>query len=367
MAAHRLAWSDRADKAAAPWTMTHAVPSTPVPGALMLAEAAASHEAVRAQLQQSAFDAVGERLRVLAPRVVATCARGSSYHAATYAKHLIETRAGVITATVAPSVTSLYHAEATLRDGLFLTISQSGASPDLVAAAKEAKRAGAFVLALINAPDSPLAAVADEVLPLRAGPERSVAATKSFIVSLAAIAGLVAHWTDDRGLQRALAGAPDLLRESWALDWSAAVPALTQAQSMYVVSRGIGYGIACEAALKLKETCRIHAEGFSTAEVRHGPLALVRPGFPVLVLAQDDQAREGITELAANIVRDGGEVFIAGATVEGAHTLPALEAHAAIQPMLLVQSFYRLAHDVALARGCDPDRPPHLRKVTETL
>ena len=337
------------------------------PGALMLAEAASAPEVVREQLRQAPFAALGARLRALAPRAVATCARGSSDHAATFAKYLIETRASVLTASVAPSVTSLYHAHATLRDSVLLVISQSGASPDLVAAAQEGKRAGAFVLAMVNAQDSPIAKVADEVLPLCAGPERSVAATKSFIASLTALVGLVAHWKEDRNLQNALARAPDLLHQAWALDWSAAAPALTRTQSMYVVGRGLGLGVAGEAALKLKETCRIHAEAYSAAEVRHGPLALVGPGFPALLLTQADATREGVVSLASDLKRQGADVFIAGAEADGANTLPALDAHPALQPVLAAQSVYRLAHDVSLARGCDPDRPPHLKKVTETL
>lgn len=333
----------------------------------MLMEAGAAHEAVRALLRDGAFDRIGSRLRALAPRVVATCARGSSDHAATFAKYLIETHVGVLTASAAPSVVSLYRAKTTLKDALFLIISQSGVSPDLVLAANEAKRAGALVLAFVNAPDSPVAAAADEVLPLHAGEERSVAATKSFIASLAAIVRLVASWTEDRNLDQALTAAPYQLREAWDLDWSAAAPALVGAQSLYVIGRGLGYGVACESALKLKETCRIHAEAFSAAEVRHGPLALVRPGFPALLLAQEDQARDAIIELAADLTGQGADVFLAGAYSAGATILPTIEAHPAIQPMLLAQSFYRLAHDVALARGLDPDRPPHLTKITETL
>jgi glucosamine--fructose-6-phosphate aminotransferase (isomerizing) len=333
----------------------------------MLAEANAAPDAVRALLDHNQFDRVGARVRALAPRVVATSARGSSDHAATFAKYLIETRAGVITASAAPSIASLYRAPTMLKDALFLIISQSGASPDLVLAAKEAKRAGAYVLALLNAPNAPVAEFADDVVALSAGEERSVAATKSFIASLAAIIGLVAGWTQDRALEQALAAAPDRLREAAALDWSAAAPTLIKAQSMYVIGRGPGFGIACEAALKLKETCRIHAEAFSAAELRHGPLALVRPGFPVLLLAQSDPTRDSIADLAVDLSRRGADVFLAGAAAEGAATLPALEAHPALQPMLLTQTLYRLAHDAALARGCDPDRPPHLEKVTETL
>ena len=333
----------------------------------MLAEANAAPEAVRALLDQTQFDRLGACLRALSPRIVATSARGSSDHAATFAKYLIETRAGVLTASTAPSLVSLYRAQVMLEDALFLIISQSGASPDLLLSAKEAGRAGAYVLALVNAPNAPVAEFADEILALRAGEERSVAATKSFIASLAAIIGLVAHWTEDRALASALASAPGHLQTATGLDWSAAAPALIEAESVYVIGRGLGFGVACEAALKLKETCRIHAEAFSAAELRHGPLALIKPGFPVLLLAQSDPTRESTAGLATDLSRLGATVFLAGAEADGAVALPALDAHPALQPMLLIQSLYRLAHDVALARGFDPDRPPNLEKVTETL
>lgn len=341
--------------------------SSPAPGALMFAEAASAHEAVRRQLKDARFAALGQRLRRLKPRMAATCARGSSDHAATFAKYLIETRAGVLTASLAPSVASLYGAAPALEDALVLVISQSGASPDLVAAANAARRAGAFVLALVNAEDAPIAAAADETLSLAAGEERSVAATKSYLASLAALLGLVAHWTEDEALQAALAGAPELMQASWALDWSDAVPALAQATSLYAIGRGLGLGPAGEAALKLKEACGLHAEAYSAAEARHGPMALVGAGFPALLFAQRDDAGASVAAFASDIAARGARAFIAGADAAGAARLPTLEAHPALEPLLMVQSFYRLAHDAALARGRDPDRPPHLSKITETL
>ncbi len=341
-------------------------PLLPRTGALMLTEAAAAHEAVRAQLRRSQFKELGQRLRALAPGVVATCARGSSYHAATFANYLIETRAGLLTAALAPSIASIYGVETQLRGALVLLISQSGASPDLIATAETAKRAGAFVLALVNVEDSPLAAAAHETLALCAGEERSVAATKSFLAAVSALTGLVAHWTQDGELQAGHARTPDLLQQAWALDWSAAVPALAQATNLYVIGRGLGLGGAAEAALKLKEACGLHAEAFSAAEIRHGPMALLRPDFPLLLFAQDDAAGASVAHFAGDAAASGARCFLAGADVEGVTRLPTLKAHAALQPMLAVQSFYRLAHDVAAARGWNADAPPNLRKVTET-
>jgi glucosamine--fructose-6-phosphate aminotransferase (isomerizing) len=166
----------------------------------MFLEAGQASQVVAAQLGANAARAakIAERLRANPPRAVVTCARGSSDHAATFAKYLVETRTGVLTSSAALSVSSVYAAQQDLGDVLYLAISQSGKSPDLLAAVQAAKAAGAFVIALVNDTASPLAALADEVLPLHAGPELSVAATKSYIAALAAIAQLVAAWTGTR-------------------------------------------------------------------------------------------------------------------------------------------------------------------------
>src|SRR5688572_1681559 len=301
------------------------------------------------------------------PRAVVTCARGSSDHAATFAKYLIETRLGVLTASAAPSISSVYAARADLEGTLFLAISQSGESPDLIATAQAARTAGARVVAFVNAECSPLAECAHHFVPLHAGAETSVAATKSFIAALAAIVNLVAHWSGGRELSEALKRAPGKLAAAWELDWSAALQRLEAAESLYVIGRGLGLGVAQEAALKLKETCGLHAEAHSAAELRHGPMALIRQGFPAIVFSQDDEARAGIESLASELAARGADVMLAGAEHPTALKLPTVTAHAAIQPMLIAQSFYRFANALALARGRDPDRPPNLTKITETV
>ena len=339
------------------------------PDSRLSREAASAPAAVRTQLSANR-DAIGELgsvLRRYAPRAVVTCARGSSDHAATYARYLIETRTGLLASSAAPSVSSLYAAKADFRSVLFVAISQSGASPDLLAAARAAKDAGALVVALVNAEDSPLARVANHAIPLRAGTESSVAATKSYVASLSAIVQLVGSWTRDDGLLDALDGVPDQLEDAWQLDWDAAIEPLRNANSLFVVGRGLGLGIAQEAALKLKEACGLHAEAFSSAELRHGPIALVDRGFPVLAFAQSDETRPDVESLARELAGVGASVLLAGSQVPGALTLPAIRAHPAIEPLLLIQSFYRFANALAFSRGRDPDRPPHLRKVTETV
>jgi glucosamine--fructose-6-phosphate aminotransferase (isomerizing) len=335
----------------------------------MYREAAQAPEAVRQQLQANAARVVHltERLRQAPPRAVVTCARGSSDHAATFARYLIETRLGLLTSSAAPSVSSVYEAQPDLAGAVVLAISQSGASPDLLASVSSARAAGAHIVALVNAENSPLAQLADDLIPLHAGTERSVAATKSYIASLAAIVQLVANWARDAQLQAALQQAPELLERAWQLDWSAAVTHLTAANNLYVVGRGLGLGVAQEAALKFKETCGLHAEAVSAAELRHGPMALVRTGFPLLIFTQNDESRSGVTELAAELATQGADVLLAGADAAGATILPTEGAHPVIEPLLFAQSFYRMANALSLARGYDPDRPPHLHKVTETL
>ncbi len=335
----------------------------------MFREAAQAPHAVASQLarNRTAAASIGAALRALAPRVVVTCARGSSDHAATYAKYLIETRLGVLTASAAPSIASIYHASQDLRGCLFIAISQSGASPDVLAATQAARRAGAVVVAIVNDEDSALAREADHCLPLAAGREESVAATKTFIASLAALAQLAAAWSQDARLSAALDEAPALLERAWRLPWDEiAVPRLREASHLFTIARGIGLGVAQEAALKCKETCGLHAESFSSAEVRHGPQALLSGGFPALAFAQDDAAREGLEALAAELAARGVDVLGAGFEAAGVTALPALESDPALQPMLLAQSFYRLANALAVARGLDPDRPPNLHKVTRT-
>ena len=335
---------------------------------LLFSEAASAPAAVAAQRvrNRDAVARLGAALRAAPPRFAITCARGSSDHAATYAKYLIETRLGVVTASAAPSLSSLYGVAPDLRDALFVAISQSGRSPDLIASAQAARAAGARVVALVNVEDSPLAHHADHVLALCAGEERSVAASKSFIASLAALLHLVAEWHGGDGLRRALDAAPDALTQAWTQDWRAAESLLAGARHLYVIGRGLGLGVAQEAALKGKETCGLHAEAFSAAEVRHGPQALLGADFPALLLAQDDASLAGLRALADDLVRREVPLAVAGFDQPGALVLPTLAADAALQPLLLAQSYYRLINAVALRRGCDPDRPPHLRKVTET-
>lgn len=335
----------------------------------MFLEAGEASNVVARQIAANAQAAaeIAERLRASPPRAVVTCARGSSDHAATFAKYLIETRTGVLTSSAALSVSSVYAAQQDLDGVLYIAISQSGKSPDLLAAVESAKAGGAFTLALVNDVTSPLAALADAVLPLHAGPELSVAATKSYIAALSAIVQLVAAWTDDADLTAALETLPAGLATAWDQDWSAGIDALREATNLYVLGRGVGFGVAQEAALKFKETCGLHAEAFSAAEVLHGPMALVKDGFPAIVLAQHDETFDSTLAMAQGLAERGATVLLSGGQAEGATTLPTASGHPVLEPILAVQSFYRMAAGLSVARGYDPDRPPHLNKVTKTV
>jgi glucosamine--fructose-6-phosphate aminotransferase (isomerizing) len=337
---------------------------------LMYAEAAEAALVAERQLADLKHDLhlLGQRLRKMDPSLVITCARGSSDHAATFAKYLIEVRGRTPVASFAPSTSSLYATPwRHLRGALFLAISQSGQSPDVIISARAAREAGAFVVAIVNDTHSPLSELAEVTIPILAGPERSVAATKSFIATLLVILGLVAAWTDEDDLNGALTDAPQVLRTAWNLDWSPALATLSNASSLFVIGRGLNFAIAQEAALKLKETCGLHAEAFSAAEVKHGPMALVGAGFPVIMLMPNDEGRDTFDALVRDFVDRRAQVIMTGGELDGALTLPFFpELHPVLAPIATIQSFYRFAVSLSLARGLDPDRPPHLRKVTET-
>lgn len=311
---------------------------------------------------------LGRSVRALKPQFVITCARGSSDHAATYAKHLIEIEVGIPTASHSPSISSIFGARwRRLQSTLFLAISQSGQSPDLILSAQAAGKAGALVLSIINADSSPLEEESSAILPILAGVERSVAATKSYIGSLLAIAHLVAEWTGCDLLREALQSSPFALRSAWDLDWAHGVDALLDVRDMYVIGRGSTLAIAEETALKLKETCGIHAEAISAAEVLHGPIAIVGAGFPVLVLVPGDAAGPSVASLAAALADRGARVIAAGSKVKGAINLPTVPGlHPAVAPAACVLSVYRMVSALSIARGLDPDKPPLLHKVTET-
>ena len=334
----------------------------------MYREAAEAPDCVENQLHRNAatLARLAGQLRTQPPAAVVTIGRGSSDHAATYARYLVETRLGILTSSLSPSIFSVFKAPLSLRNMLCLVISQSGQSPDLLAAAGAARESGAIVVALVNDPDSPLTEIASIVLPQGAGPEKSAAATKSFITSLSAIAQLVSLWSGDEAMQAALTQLPSALAKAWDEDWSPCREMLQTSDHLYTVGRGLHLGIAQEAAHKLKETCMIHAEAFSSAEVLHGPNELVGKDFPVLLFRSEDAGDASIQDAARRLAAQGAPVMMAGGG--GPDTLPVPRApNPALAPILQIQAFYRMADALASDRGHNPDRPRHVQKVTHTV
>ncbi len=337
---------------------------------LMLAEVEEIPEAA-ARFLESGRTAVAEAaaaMRGADPSLVVTVARGSSDHAATYLKYAIELAAGLPVASVGPSVASIYGRRLRLGSAACIGVSQSGQSPDIVEMMASAEAGGALTIAITNDPDSPLAEASAHALALGAGPERSVAATKTFVVSVLAGLALLAEWLEDGDLRAAVARMPEDLARALKCDWTPLANRLVEANALYVLGRGPAYAIASEMALKFKETCGMQAASYSAAEVLHGPSAIVGAGFPVLALAVSDAALPQVMATAERLAGQGADVFLTSAGGgAGVTRLPAVEGlHPLTAPLALAPAFYRFIEWLARRRGLNPDAPPHLRKVTAT-
>jgi len=336
----------------------------------MLEEALFAAEAVAAQhmYADEGLALLGRELAKAPPQLALTVARGSSDHAANYFAYLAMQRTGTPVVSLPMSLITLHHAPLAVRGQLAVALSQSGRSPDLVDTMAALSQAGARTVALVNQPDSPLAAACEWSLPLCAGAEKSVAATKSYIASLSAVARLVAHWQRDEALLAALSELPDALQQATRQDWSPAIEVLQHAERIMVVGRGLGFAVALEAALKFKETCAIQAEAFSGAEIKHGPMALIDDGYPLLIFAPRGPEQAGLIALAEEMRGRGARVLLAApADVVSRDLTLAVAGDEALDPLLAIQSFYLMAARLSEARGLNPDEPRHLNKVTCTL
>ena len=351
-------------------------------------EAAESPKVVEAQLLQNGerWLAVCDRILKDTPPFAMTIARGSSDHAATFLKYILEVKLGIPTSSAAPSVLTVYQKNLKLKGALVVGISQSGQSPDIVEMMRSARNAGAITVSLVNQVNSPLAEASEYVIPLWAGMEEAVAATKSYIGSLTAILHFLAIYessnsrvhpvahSNEISLSEALPKLPILMREALNLDWRDLSKFLQEATDTVVLGRGFGYPIAQESALKLKETSSIHAEAFSSAEFLHGPMALIKKAFPVLLYLQNDQTLKGSLMTAKKIMDAGGRVVVMspkklveldGTLATQVFWLPE-SVHPLIDSVLGIQAFYLMAARLAVSRGFNPDAPVLLKKVTET-
>ena len=303
------------------------------------------------------------RLRGAPPPFAFTVARGSSDHAASYAASLIQSHLGRVTASLAPSLWTRARAALEVERALALAISQSGSGPDVVETTRMARGRGACTVAIVNEEGSPLAGVAEHVLPCRAGREVGIAATKTMLATLVVAARLVAHWAEDEALLAALRRIPDAVRRAQALRWGPALVAhLGKAPACFVISRGPGLAIAQEIALKLQELAGLPALAFSSAEFQHGPKALLGRQHPALLLPAAPWVGEEADRLWDEA--EPAQLVQIGAT-------PGLEApealHPDLDPILMLAAFHPALDALTRARGLDPDRPPKLAKVTKTL
>jgi glucosamine--fructose-6-phosphate aminotransferase (isomerizing) len=315
----------------------------------------------------AAMATAGQALKDKAPSFITTIARGSSDHASSFLKYAIELTAGVPVASLAPSVASVYGVNLNLSNAATIAISQSGESPDILAMTRSATANGALTITLTNKAQSPLAAASNMSVDIVAGPELSVAATKSYVNSIVAGLGVLAAWQDDEALSSALLNLPKHLSEALEKDWSALSDLLDKNNSLFILGRGPSLAIASEVALKFKETCGLHAEAYSAAEVMHGPLALIEPGFPVLALCARDASEASSVAATEKLTASGAAAFITSSRADKTTKLGFVDTgHPLTDALCLVVPFYTFVEKYARHRGLNPDKPPRLRKVTET-
>ena len=338
----------------------------------MFQEASSSHQKVANQLNlnQDIIKNIVKELKSKNIKRVITIARGSSDCVANFAKYLFETQLGFSVSSLPPSITTIYGKNIGDEETLAIAISQSGGSPDLSIALEGCKKAGCTTLAIVNKEKSSLSETADLVLPVRADQENAVAATKSVMTSLVALVAIVAEYNQDKDLLENLHKLPQALEQSLKSDWQSAIDLLQKSKSMFVIGRGFGFPIVQEMALKLKETCGIHAEAFSGAEVLHGPFALMNKTFTTFTILQNDESAKGTCEIVNKMTELGvNTIFASTQNCANAkvHLSVDMSIHPILEPIVLLQEFYLMVNNLAVSLGFDPDSPVNLKKVTETV
>jgi len=338
----------------------------------MAQEIAEQPAAVRATLD--ALLPLRDRIRELAAgrRRVLFAARGSSDNAAIYGRYLLETHAGVLGGLVAPSVATHYRSRLDLSDAVVVSVSQSGATEEIVATQAWARNCGAATVAVTNVEGSPLAAAADLALVTRAGPEHAVPATKTYLTQLVAMAALgTALAPDPHSLDADLERVPDEVARLLSSPIEAAIAALREASYSVVTGRGLLLGTALETALKLEETCLRPVRGYSYADLRHGPISVVTSGMTaVLVAAADGPMVEPLTALAADLADRGAAVVCIGGDAGFASAcavhVPGPDLPEALAPLGTMVPAQLIVEGLARALGHDPDNPRGLAKITTT-
>jgi glucosamine--fructose-6-phosphate aminotransferase (isomerizing) len=324
-------------------------------------EAKQAPSVIKEQLAENKHlvQSMGEKLRQFDPKMVMIIGRGSSDHAGVFGKYLIEIEVGVPTFAAAPSVSSVYGKQLKLSQALVIVISQSGRSPDIIAQAEMAKKSGAYCIALVNDETSPLKDIVDDVLPLKAGAEVSVAATKSYLATLSALLQLTAYWTENSELIAALDTLPAALQTIIDSEPQLTSASIAGVKNMVILGRGLGYAVSKEMALKLKEVSSIHAEAFSSAEFLHGPVTLVEQGLAILNCAVEDESAISHQAQIDEVVERGADLVHLRQTDKSVHPR--------LAPLVVLQRFYLDVAEVAITRGFNPDEPKGLKKVTRTV
>ncbi|MDC8829808.1 glucosamine-6-phosphate deaminase NagB-II [Alteromonas gilva] len=328
---------------------------------IMAKEARQSAEVIANQLVENrpVCASLVETLQKIKPSMIMIIARGSSDHAGVFAKYLFEVELGIPVCAAAPSVSGIFNQQLNLSNALVIVISQSGRSPDILNQAKVAKQGGAYTVALVNDATSPLAETCDSFIPIRAGKEQAVAATKSYLASLSALLQLCAVWSGNEALEASLKALPGAMEDVCEQPPQLTLEYLANVQNCIVLGRAFGYAIAREVALKLKEVLGIHAESFSSAEFIHGPVTLAEKPLSIVDLAIPDESEKYHNAMIEDVKRRGARLVNLNC---GDYKL-----HPRVLPLLLMQRFYLDIEQVAVSMGLDPDSPPGLNKVTETV
>lgn len=325
-----------------------------------------------AREQGNVVDIAGELGRRFTHMVIA--ARGTSDNAARYAQYLFGSHNQLQVALATPSLFSLYKRPPKLDGALVIGVSQSGQSPDIVSVVAEGKRQGRPTLAITNDPASPLAEAAEFVIPLHAGPELAVAATKTYTASLAVMALMsVALAADDKRMDQLVALPEQVVQTLSGLTEAVdRIERYRYIEHCIVIGRGYNYATAFEIALKIKELTRVIAQPYSSADFRHGPIAMIQEGFPVIMVAPTGVVSADLLALAKELAKLRAEQLIISddhpllAQAHLAMPLPA-EVPEWLSPVVAVLPGQLFGLNLAQLKGLDPDNPIGLRKVTETL
>jgi glucosamine--fructose-6-phosphate aminotransferase (isomerizing) len=315
---------------------------------------------------------IAQAIREFNPTFITIAARGTSDNAARYAQYLFGSKAGLQVALSAPSLHTLYEAPPNLGRALVIGISQSGRAEDVRRVLTDAKAQGALTLSITNNPESPMATSADHHINISAGEEVSIAATKTYTAQLTAVAVLVAELTADSELLSELDRLPDNIRATLANsasinDWAERYRYMSQ---FVTIGRGYNYATAFEINLKVKELSYIIGEGYSEADFRHGPIALIQTGFPVIVVATKGKVLANVVDLLAKLQERGAELIVISNDDEalsyGQKQVVIPDVPDWISPILTIIPGQIFAMNQAIVRGLEVDKPRGLSKVTVT-